>query len=58
MGLAKINTIDGDTEALAGQHTVRAFPTIKVFKNGKVLANYRGERKAAQIRTYLLSLLS
>ncbi|OLL22504.1 putative protein disulfide-isomerase [Neolecta irregularis DAH-3] len=54
-GMVKIAAIDCDEEdnkPICGEHEVQGFPTIKLFKHGKVQEDYQGQRTAKAIADY------
>jgi len=52
----QIAKVDADNEVnkpLASRFGIRGFPTLKLFRNGKVVGDYQGERTADAIISYM-----
>ena len=49
--------VDGDqAEGLRKRENIAGYPTIKIYKNGKFLKNYKGERTKKAFNKFLLEL--
>lgn len=53
-GAVRLVTVDTDSEMeLAGQYQVRSLPTVKLFKEARVVDEFMGALPASQVRAFL-----
>lgn len=53
-GAVRLVTVDTDSELeLAGQYQVRSLPTVKLFKEARVVDEFMGALPASQVRAFL-----
>lgn len=53
-GAVRLVTVDTDREMeLAGQYQVRSLPTVKLFKDGRMIDEFMGALPASQVRAFL-----
>ena len=56
-GVVRVAAVNCEVQkALCQQHEIRGYPSIKAFKEGKLI-EYRGDRSAANIKEWALNLL-
>ena len=48
--IAKVNTEDGENQELAIQYQIQSIPNMKLFKDGKVIAEFIGLRNKETLR--------
>jgi len=48
--IAKLNTEDGDNQDLAIEYQIQSIPNMKLFKGGKVIAEFIGLRDKETLR--------
>ena len=48
--IAKLNTEDGDNNILAAEYQIQSIPNMKLFKGGKVVAEFIGLRDKDGLR--------
>jgi len=55
--IVKVNTEDGDNQDLAMQYQIQSIPNMKLFKGGKVVAEFIGLRNKESLRGDLTAYL-
>ena len=55
--IAKVNTEDGDNQHLAAEYQIQSIPNIKLFKGGKVVAEFIGLRNKEALQGDLAAWL-
>jgi thioredoxin 1 len=55
--IAKVNTEDGDNQDLAAEYQIQSIPNMKLFKGGKVVAEFIGLRNKETLQGELAAWL-
>jgi thioredoxin 1 len=56
--IAKVNTEEGDNQDLAAQYQIQSIPNMKLFKGGKVVAEFIGLRNKETLKGELAAFIS
>ncbi len=52
--IVKVNTEEMENQSLAMEYQISSIPNMKLFKGGKVVADFVGMRPAAQLKAELI----
>ena len=55
--ICKLNTEDADNQELAIKYEIQSIPNIKIFKDGKVLAEFVGLKNKESLKEDILSVI-
>jgi thioredoxin 1 len=53
--IAKVNTEDGDNQNLAIEYQIQSIPNLKLFKGGKVVAEFVGLRNKETLKGEIMA---
>lgn len=56
--IVKVNTEDGDNRDLATEYEIQSIPNMKLFKGGKVIADFVGLRDKDTLRNEISAFLN
>jgi hypothetical protein len=51
--LAQIDCADSDNQPICEKHEIKGYPTLKLYKAGKFVEEYRSQRDAATMVNYM-----
>ena len=57
MKIAKVNTEDGSNQDLAMEYQIQSIPNMKLFKDGKIIAEFVGLRNKESLKGELAAWL-
>lgn len=55
--IAKVNTEDGNNQELAAEYQIQSIPNMKLFKGGKIVAEFIGLRNKETLKGELAAFL-
>lgn len=55
--IAKVNTEDGNNQELAAEYQIQSIPNMKLFKGGKIVAEFIGLRNKETLKGELMAFL-